>query len=37
VNAVMADGSARFFTNGISPDVWVALGMRRGREAIGGY
>ena len=35
--ALMADGSVRFFTNGISPDVWVALGTRQGREAIGGF
>ena len=32
VNAVMADGSARFFTNGIDGRVWRALGTRNGAE-----
>jgi prepilin-type processing-associated H-X9-DG protein len=34
VNASMADGSARFFTNNISLNVWQALGSRGGGETI---
>src|SRR5439155_10956749 len=35
VNAVMADGSVRFFSNTITQPVWSALGTRSGAEAIG--
>jgi prepilin-type processing-associated H-X9-DG protein len=34
VSAAMADGSVRFFTNGISQTVWSALGTRAGGEAV---
>jgi prepilin-type N-terminal cleavage/methylation domain-containing protein/prepilin-type processing-associated H-X9-DG protein len=34
VNAGMADGSVRFFLNGIDVNVWRALGTRNGGEAI---
>ena len=34
VNAVLADGSARFFTNGIDLRLWRALGTRNGGELI---
>ena len=33
VNASMADGSVRFFGNGIDPAVWHALGSRSGGES----
>ncbi|HXG10549.1 MAG TPA: DUF1559 domain-containing protein [Gemmataceae bacterium] len=34
VNVVMCDGSVRFVTNGINPDVWTAAGSRAGGEAL---
>jgi prepilin-type N-terminal cleavage/methylation domain-containing protein/prepilin-type processing-associated H-X9-DG protein len=34
VNACMADGSVRFFTNGIDPFTWRALGTRAGGEVL---
>ena len=34
VDAAMADGSVRFFTNGINANVWRALGTRNGMEAV---
>ncbi len=35
VNVLMADGSVRFFTNDIAPDIWTALSTRAGSEVIG--
>lgn len=34
VNAMMTDGSVRFFRNGIDPAVWHALGSRSGGEVV---
>jgi prepilin-type N-terminal cleavage/methylation domain-containing protein len=34
VNALLGDGSVRFFTNGISTDIWRALATRNGREVV---
>ena len=34
VNACMADGSARFFSNGITPSAWLAIGTRAGGETV---
>ena len=34
VNASMADGSVRFFGNGIDPAVWHALGSRNGGDVV---
>jgi prepilin-type processing-associated H-X9-DG protein len=34
VNAIMADGSLQFFTEGIDPSTWQALATRTGKEAI---
>ena len=35
VNAAMADGSVRFFSNTVTQPVWSALGTRSGGEAVG--
>jgi prepilin-type N-terminal cleavage/methylation domain-containing protein/prepilin-type processing-associated H-X9-DG protein len=35
VNVLMADGSVRFISDGISLGVWRALGTRRGKEPVG--
>ena len=35
VNLLLADGAVKFFTNGIQPDIWTALGTRAGGETIG--
>jgi prepilin-type processing-associated H-X9-DG protein len=37
VNAVMADGSVRFFKNGINLQLWRALGTRRGGELVSAF
>jgi len=37
VQAVMADGSTRFFADNIDATVWAALGTRGGRETISGF
>jgi prepilin-type N-terminal cleavage/methylation domain-containing protein/prepilin-type processing-associated H-X9-DG protein len=37
VNAVMSDGSVRFYTNGITWAVWQALGTMLGGEAVGEF
>lgn len=37
VNAAMADGSVRFFTNGTNVKVWRALGTRQGGETLSDY
>lgn len=37
VNAAMADGSVRFFQNGIDVRIWRALGTRRGGEAVSAF
>jgi len=37
VQAVMADGSTRFFSDNIDATVWAALGTRGGRETISGF
>jgi prepilin-type processing-associated H-X9-DG protein len=34
VNLVMCDGSVRFETEGVSPDVWLAAGSRNGGEPL---
>jgi prepilin-type N-terminal cleavage/methylation domain-containing protein/prepilin-type processing-associated H-X9-DG protein len=34
VNAGLADGSVRFFSNSITPSVWLAMGTRAGNEAV---
>jgi prepilin-type processing-associated H-X9-DG protein len=34
VNAVLADGSVRFFKNSINPGTWAAIGTRAGNEVI---
>ena len=34
VNALLMDGSVRFYGNGVSRDVWRALGTRAGGEAV---
>jgi prepilin-type N-terminal cleavage/methylation domain-containing protein/prepilin-type processing-associated H-X9-DG protein len=36
VNAVLADGSVRFFTNSINPNSWLWMGTRAGGEVIPG-
>lgn len=37
VNAAMADGSVRFFQNGIDVRMWRALGTRRGGETVSAF
>ena len=37
VNAVMLDGSARFFTSGVDTRVWRALGTRGGAEIVSNF
>ncbi|MDY3558338.1 DUF1559 domain-containing protein [Gemmata sp. JC673] len=34
VNACLADGSVRFYTNGITPSTWLALGSRASGEVL---
>ena len=34
VNAGLADGTVRFFTNSITPAVWLALGTRAGNDSV---
>ncbi len=34
VNAALADGSVRFFTDGVDPDAWTAMGSVAGGEAL---
>ena len=34
VNAAMADGSVRWFSSGINPQIWRALGTRTGGEIV---
>jgi prepilin-type N-terminal cleavage/methylation domain-containing protein/prepilin-type processing-associated H-X9-DG protein len=35
VNTLLMDGSVRFVRDGVSPDVWYALGTRSGGEVVG--
>ena len=35
VNAALADGSVRFYSNTISSDIWKALGSTKGGETVG--
>jgi len=37
VNATLADGSVRFFTNNVAPNTWLWLGSRSGGETIPAY
>ena len=34
VNACLADGTARFISNSVTPSVWLALGTRAGNESV---